>query len=55
MANRQPTKPRRTKTVTIELPPEVLAAIDQKAEEELITRSALCRQLLAKAVRQMVG
>jgi predicted transcriptional regulator len=58
MANRQPTKPRRTKTVTIELPPEVLAAIDQKAEEQLITRSALCRQLLARAVKQaqqMVG
>jgi metal-responsive CopG/Arc/MetJ family transcriptional regulator len=52
MGTRQPTKPRRTKTITIEIPPELLAVIDERAEAEMTTRSGLCRQLLAKAIRQ---
>jgi hypothetical protein len=58
MANRQPTTPRKTRTITVEVPPELLAVIDEMADDALITRSALCRQLLARAVKQaqqMVG
>jgi metal-responsive CopG/Arc/MetJ family transcriptional regulator len=53
MATRQPTRPRRTITVTVDLPPELVQTIDAIADRDLSTRSATCRRLLAQAVRQL--
>jgi predicted transcriptional regulator len=51
MATRQPTQRRRTLTITVDLPPELVQRIDAIAERDLLTRSATCRRLLAQAVR----
>jgi metal-responsive CopG/Arc/MetJ family transcriptional regulator len=51
MATRQPTQRRRTITVTMDIPPELVQRIDAIAERDLLTRSATCRRLLAQALR----
>jgi len=51
MRTRQPAPRRKTIALTVEVPPELLARIDAQAERDMLSRSALCRQLLAKAVR----
>jgi metal-responsive CopG/Arc/MetJ family transcriptional regulator len=38
-------------TATLTLPADVIAALDQRAREGLISRSAVARQLLAAALR----
>jgi metal-responsive CopG/Arc/MetJ family transcriptional regulator len=52
MATRQPTRPRRTITVTVDLPPELVQTIDAIADRDLSTRSATCRRLLAQVLRE---
>jgi len=51
MRTRQPAPRRKTIALTVEVPPELLARIDAQAERDMLSRSALCRQLLARAVR----
>jgi len=46
----QPKRPQR-RTITIDLPPEQIAWLDQRAATALVSRSGFVRQLIAAAMQ----
>lgn len=50
----QPQSPRR-RTITLDLPPEQIAWLDQQAAMALISRSGYVRQLIAQAMQQQAA